>query len=146
LEAAGVKFLGPVENDPIFQRVELPAGWKKEPTEHSMWSRLLDERNRARAGIFFKAAFYDRSAHLALTCRYSVAYDYDRGRAENVAVSHVKDGNQVIYSTEPVVLPTDKAEHARRFELEEAASKAAKDWLTARYPDWQNPGAYWDAP
>ncbi|MDP3917651.1 MAG: hypothetical protein Q8Q30_00550 [Candidatus Woesebacteria bacterium] len=63
LEAEGVKFLGPVEGDDIFQYVELPEGWKKVPTDHSMWSNLVDGAGRIWASIFYKAAFYDRSAH-----------------------------------------------------------------------------------
>lgn len=62
LEAAGVKFLGPVEGDNLFQYVELPEGWQKQPTDHSMWSKLVDEQGRERASIFYKAAFYDRRA------------------------------------------------------------------------------------
>lgn len=62
LEAAGVKFLGPVEGDDLFQYVELPDGWKKEATDHSMWSKLLDAEGNERASIFYKAAFYDRNA------------------------------------------------------------------------------------
>jgi hypothetical protein len=64
LEAAGVKFLGPVENDNLFQYVELPAGWQKKPTDHSMWSLLFDDKGVQRASIFYKAAFYDRDAFL----------------------------------------------------------------------------------
>lgn len=67
LEAAGVKFLGVVEDDDMFQYVELPDGWKKVPTDHSMWSNLVDEQGRVRASIFYKAAFYDRSAHASAT-------------------------------------------------------------------------------
>lgn len=67
LEAAGVKFLGVVEDDDIFQYVELPDGWKKVPTDHSMWSNLVDEQGRVRASIFYKAAFYDRNAHASAT-------------------------------------------------------------------------------
>lgn len=67
LEAAGVKFLGPVEGDSLFQYVELPAGWKKEGTDHSMWSKLVDEQGRERASIFYKAASYDRRAFASVT-------------------------------------------------------------------------------
>jgi len=67
LEAAGVKFLGVVEDDDMFQYVELPDGWKKVPTDHSMWSNLVDEQGRVRASIFYKGAFYDRSAHASAT-------------------------------------------------------------------------------
>lgn len=64
LEAAGVVFGEPVEGDPIFVHVTLPAGWKKVPTGHSMWTDLVDADGKKRAGIFYKAAFYDRNAHL----------------------------------------------------------------------------------
>jgi len=40
LESCGVKFLDKVEGDEMFQYVELPQGWKKQPTDHSMWSYL----------------------------------------------------------------------------------------------------------
>ncbi len=66
LEEAGVKFLEPVKNDELFQYVELPEGWKKVPTDHSMWSDLVDETGRRRATIFYKAAFYDRRASISL--------------------------------------------------------------------------------
>lgn len=65
LEEAGVKFGNPVDGDPIFTYAELPAGWKKIPTDHSMWSNLVDETGKVRAQIFYKAAFYDRSAHIS---------------------------------------------------------------------------------
>lgn len=44
LEAAGVKFKGTVGRDSIFQYVELPRGWKKVATDHSMWSDLVDDK------------------------------------------------------------------------------------------------------
>jgi hypothetical protein len=67
LEAAGVKFLGLVEDDALFQYVQLPAGWKKVATDHSMWSTLVDEKGRERASIFYKAASYDRRAFATAT-------------------------------------------------------------------------------
>ena len=51
--------------DDLFVSVVMPEGWKKEPTDHSMWSKLVDEKGRERASIFYKAAFYDRSAHMS---------------------------------------------------------------------------------
>ncbi len=62
LEAAGVVFGDPVPGDPLFCSVQLPAGWQKQPTDHAMWSDLVDDQGRKRAGIFYKAAFYDRKA------------------------------------------------------------------------------------
>ncbi len=140
LESAGVKFGEPVNGDPIFTYVELPNGWKKVPTDHSMWSELLDEKGRKRASIFYKAAFYDRSAHLNADRRYSYGTDYDAASARNVVVSHVRDGRTVIFSTEEIAMK--EGQHS--WELSDIADKAAKDWLDAHYPDWHDASAYWD--
>lgn len=67
LESMGVKFVEVVEDDPLFQYVELPAGWTKQGTNHDMWSKLLDENGQEVASIFYKAAFYDRRASLTIT-------------------------------------------------------------------------------
>lgn len=57
----GIKVLG-TSQDPLFEDVRLPEGWKIQPTSHSMWSDLLDASGVKRAAIFYKAAFYDRNA------------------------------------------------------------------------------------
>lgn len=64
LESAGVVFGAVSKGDPMFRTATLPAGWRKAATSHSMWSDLLDENGDKRAAIFYKAAFYDRSAHM----------------------------------------------------------------------------------
>lgn len=139
LESAGVKFLGVVEGDPLFRYVELPKGWKKAPTSHSMWSDLLDEKGRSRASIFYKAAFYDRDAHLSLNRRYSAAFDYNRFTKEKVGVANVMDCGKVIHTTEPI-----PANNKERWDVSDEALKLATEWLNKNYPEWKNPGAYWD--
>ena len=67
LENAGVIFGEPVEGDPLFINVTLPDGWKKWATGHSMWSSLVDSDGNERARIFYKAAFYDRSANMGVS-------------------------------------------------------------------------------
>ena len=140
LEAAGVKFLGPVEGDPLFQYVELPEGWKKVGTDHSMHSRLLDDKDRERASIFYKAAFYDRRADLRLTLRFGIRGDgYDRIE-EGVTVAHVTDCGEIIHTTEPITIqdkekPWVEGEHAKT---------AAQAWLDQHYTGWEYPGVYWD--
>lgn len=63
LEALGVKRLGKrMTEDSLFEQVELPDGWKKVPTDHSMWSDLVDGDGNKVASIFYKAAFYDERA------------------------------------------------------------------------------------
>ena len=71
LEAIGFVFGN--EIDDVFVSVKLPAGWSKKATNHSMWSDLLDDKGRRRAGIFYKAAFYDRNGHMNWERRFSIA-------------------------------------------------------------------------
>ncbi len=64
LEKYGVVFGEPLKDDPLFCEALLPDGWGKKTTDHSMWSELYDDKGIKRASIFYKAAFYDRKAHL----------------------------------------------------------------------------------
>jgi hypothetical protein len=137
----GTEFHGLVDGDPMFQYVTLPKGWKKVGTDHSMWSNLVDEQGRKRAGIFYKAAFYDRSAHLSLECRFSARYDYDRMANKGEIVGVVKDGEKVIYTTE---VRSCSGKDRSDYELTDAATKDATDWLSKNFPEWGDPTAYWD--
>ena len=90
LERAGVIFGDPVPGDPLFCFCTLPNGWKKVATDYSMWSKLIDDKGRERAAIFYKAAFYDRKAHADTLRRFSIERDYER---EDASVYMVKDCN-----------------------------------------------------
>jgi hypothetical protein len=59
------------KRDPLFRPATLPAGWKKQATDHSMWTEIVDELGRKRVAIFYKAAFYDRDAHMYLETPHS---------------------------------------------------------------------------
>ena len=64
LEAMGVVRGEPVDGDALFVHATLPAGWAKRATDHSMWSEIVDDRGVTRAMVFYKAAYYDRRAHV----------------------------------------------------------------------------------
>jgi hypothetical protein len=66
-KALGFTFGAPDAHDPLFRPANLPLGWTRKATDHSMWSKLVDEVGRERVEIFYKAAFYDRSAFMRLT-------------------------------------------------------------------------------
>jgi hypothetical protein len=139
LEAAGVRFIGPIEGDSLFQYVELPAGWTKMRTEHAMHSRLLDAHGRERATIFYKAAHYDRRADLFLSCRYRVIFDYDRfEHNDQVGVAQIMDGETCLYEVE---IP---AQGKPQYQIIEESRQAAFTWLDKHYPEWRNPAAYWE--
>lgn len=80
-EALGFTFGDPDPDDPLFMPVTLPEGWKREGSDHAMWSYIADQHGRRRVGIFYKAAFYDRKADMHLRTLSSYASDYADGDA-----------------------------------------------------------------
>lgn len=56
-----------VEGDELFVNATLPDGWTRQGSDHSMWSYIVDNRGVRRVAVFYKAAFYDRRAHMHLT-------------------------------------------------------------------------------
>lgn len=148
LESFGVVFGDTVEGDPMFQHVTLPDGWTRAGTSHSMHSDVLDSKGRKRIGVFYKAAFYDRSAHMSLSRRYSTHQDYKRRDEEKIYVAIVADGyvaekphdTKIIYTTDPIPCP----ETGDDWDAYDKTNKDAKEWLDEHYPDWNDPAAYWD--
>ncbi len=72
--ALGFTFGEPDKGDPMFRPATLPEGWKREASDHAMWSHLVDEYGRRRVAIFYKAAFYDRSAFMSLETHHSYLF------------------------------------------------------------------------
>jgi hypothetical protein len=79
--ALGFTFGDPSPRDPMFRPATLPEGWSKQGSDHSMWSYVVDSLGRRRVAIFYKAAFYDRSAHMRLETitGYARGLAYDGG-------------------------------------------------------------------
>lgn len=135
--------------DDLFTYVTLPKGWKKVATDHDMWSKLVDNKGRERASIFYKAAFYDRDAFLNITRRFTYGYqpvlgysnrNYQKGGWIGVAL----DGDKVIYKTEELEPePSDRKAWLAWSDRREALSNKAKAWLDKKYPKWNDPLEYW---
>jgi hypothetical protein len=70
-EALGFRFGEPDPKDPLFCAAQLPAGWKREASDHPMWSHIVDVLGRRRVDVFYKAAFYDRDAFMSLISPYA---------------------------------------------------------------------------
>ena len=64
----GVVLGEPYEKDPIFRPADLPEGWSivASPGGTAFWTNLIDEAGTVRAAMFYKAAFYDRHAHIII--------------------------------------------------------------------------------
>jgi len=144
-EAWGIVF--GKEIDDLLIEAKLPAGWQKVPTDHSMWVDVVDEKGRKRLIVFYKAAFYDRSAHMYYCGRFSFSKDYsDDYNYRQKSRFVVRDGRTVIFATDTMPCVGDDGERdwqiAERVDAELGAK--ARDWLDEHYPDWQSPLAYWD--
>lgn len=140
-EAVGFVFGEPLKGqDKIFVACTFPKGWTLKPTDHSMWSDVLDDKGRKRASVFFKAAFYDYDAHtFGLESRYRIEGEYGKdGKARKLTAYVAKDTTgEVLHS---IPSPED-ASYAGQDKIREQVAA----WLDANLPDWKNPMAYWDA-
>lgn len=156
LEGMGIVFGENADN--LFVHVQLPGGWRKERTDHSMWSDLLDARGRKRASIFYKAAFYDQDAFISTTRRYSVStrpiggWTRDRRGEQWESVVLDCDGAVLwsLYKLRPEPVYSSATGEGNRASWllwrreKDALSKLATGWLDKNYPDWQSVLAYWD--
>jgi hypothetical protein len=136
----GVIYGKPDPSDPVFSGVQLPAGWKLRPTDHSMWNDLLDDQGRVRAKMFYKAAFYDRSANIRPESRFGLhrenkdTNDYDSPRRD---VAKDFATGEVLFATEWRVYTSE------RYAEETAAHKQVEQWLDENRPEWKDAAAYW---
>lgn len=143
IEAMGIVYGEPV--DDLFVKVQLPEGWRKERTDHSMWSNLLDAKGRKRASIFYKAAFYDLDAHIGLNAFHTIDTEFlaeDGFRieyGEHAYVQYVvKDADgKACFTSER--LPEDHG-----YMESDKVRAQCKEWLNEHRPQWGDPLAYWD--
>ena len=147
LEASGVVF--GKDADDLFIHATLPEGWSIKASDHRLYSHLFDASGRERAEIFYKAVTYDRSADLRVRCRYAVststAVNADGKEVEYGSDEHTHcqiallDAKRVL---EVIELTPVEGTDSRN--LREAAGERAREVLTNRFPNWQDPAAYWD--
>lgn len=142
LEAKG--FIFGADVDDLFVAVTLPAGWQIKATSHSMHSDLLDGAGRVRAGIFYKAAFYDRKASLSMRRRYTV----DSWHSCDAAGIASERGDEKFR----IIAIYDAGAELHRFGVvpesdwakAEDLTKQAEAHLAERFPNHADAMAYWD--
>lgn len=155
LEGLGFVFGEPLTGqDAIFIECQLPTGWRKVATDHSMWSDLLDAQGRKRAAIFFKAAFYDYNAHIRFNNRYSITDLFCDGEGKVVKYDEhthtqwaLTDGGEPF---ERVGVPlrtftkVPEQDKLACINANEEAGRTAKALLLEKFPESGDPKAYWD--
>ncbi len=125
--------------DKLFVSTTFPDGWKIVPTTHDMWSDLIAPDGTKRAGIFYKAAFYDLKADLQVFARYSAHVEYGSyDDKDSLNVVSLRD-NKTDTTIEVIGSYPRTA-----YEEGDKVEKTASERLAELKPDWKNPLAYWD--
>lgn len=135
LRAWGFELGQPNPDDPMFRSAVLPAGWKMEYTNHAMWSKVVDQEGRERVSIFYKAAFYDRSAFMQAKYRFSAEANYG---CDPCNVGIAKDCSAVIFRSEPIDTTGRES-----WDIADAARNIAAMWLDINRPGWRDCAAGW---
>lgn len=125
----GFKFGADV--DDLFISITPPAGWTLRASDHSMWSYIHDEQGRKRGKVFYKAAFYDRSAHFSLDTRYQAGGEYEGDKRYSRARDTATGSILIEYG------PTED------YSQSEKEDRVTFKWLDDARPDWHNVEAYW---
>lgn len=148
----GFKIGEAVPDDDMFTYVELPPGWTKKPTNHSLWVDIVDEKGRKRTSFFYKAAFYDRSARMSdPVCRYIAQpgeFDPEDAFRELVILDRTKatwerDGT-VCEAAILHKIRLTRASGEKAFQVADRVRKQANKWLDEHYPQHADFTAYWD--
>lgn len=138
-EKMGIVF-GELSGDRVFITCQLPKGWQKRATDHAMWSELIDEQQRVRASIFFKASPHDYSAHMDASLKLSVEVEEV---GENGYRGVLKDNDGILYQSYVCEFEGERYDKPA-FYAKQKAKRMAVDVANINYPDWQKAWAYWD--
>ncbi|MEU4173271.1 hypothetical protein AB0F46_41335 [Streptomyces sp. NPDC026665] len=125
-EALGFVFGDVTPGDPLFRSATLPNDWKRERSDHAMWSYIVDEHGRRRVRVFYQAAYYDRSAHMNL----DTVYDYV-GDCASTGKNVITDDT---WATPSAVLTAARqhAEQYSRWEQRDLENDPSSEWTAAR--------------
>lgn len=128
--------------DDLFVEAKLPTGWRKVATSHSMWTSIEDDKGRERASVFYKAAFYDRAAHMNLSRRYSIDIIPVNGYGENYKSEDDRQGQ--VLDCGIVIWRTSEVARYDDYRKQDELEVQTKLYIEEHYPDYRNPLAYWD--
>jgi len=136
-EKAGFVFGDPINS--IFRSVTFPEGWRVQRTGHAMWSDILDTRGFVRGNIFYKS--YDEKAHTDLNRRLYLIPDYHEDTREFLGY-HLECAMPKGQPAKSLAeFPASKGETT--FYLGEGHAAGTK-YLEENFPDYKDPGSYWD--
>jgi len=138
------------EDDPIFRDVTLPPGWTRGDgdNDYGYWTYILDDKGRRRFAIFYKAAFYDRSAHIGIEARFTLREHWDATTSDFMGWHEFTDnatGEVPWKSDEYGQLPEtrDRDVMGAYCDKKDAAATAGEEWADENHPDWRDAIGSW---
>ncbi len=139
LSAAGVIWHEPIGESVIY-KVSLPLGWSKIEVSGATF-KLLDDRGRDRA-----TTFESSKPFITLSRRFRFSRDHERekGKDPGEIVAYVRGENGIVLHTTQAVSTKHCRGEDGRHELRARVEEEAEKWLDEYYPNWRDPGAYWD--
>lgn len=137
-----------IPEDNILINAILPNGWKIKATEHSMWNDIIDENDKIRGKMFYKASFYDRRAHMNLEQRYKVSSEYIDDDSTNEII-YFGAPKEKLFIAGQINWPKDinelnEEEYFNILTKREELIILAEEFGNQNYPDWQSVHAYWE--
>lgn len=140
--ALGFTF-GPADAaDPMFRPAALPAGWERQASDHDMWSHLVDGLGRKRVAVFYKAAAYDRSAHMRVVSVYEYVAECVHDGTPVVADAVWATPGAVVAAARSQIARAEEyaAKYVKRGDSEEAAEyEARRDRFAAVAAEFDGP-------
>lgn len=140
-DAMGIRTI--FEHDDLFYNAFLPLGWRIEDTEHHMWSNVLDDRNRKRISIFYKASFHDRKAFARFCHRldYDVLPNHENKNYTGTMFAVITDCGKPIHILYKVLGCECLSDYHA---ITQYLRRHARSFLEERFPGWDKPDRYWD--
>jgi hypothetical protein len=137
----GIEVGAPDPRDGLFVNATFPAGWRRTSTGHSMWTYLVPPWSKGAVfSIFYKAAFYDRSAFMRFQRRYDIStWDLNDSARVDEARVYDRGTGQILHA-----IPFDCPDSHDRYKHSEPAELAARAWADANLPaNWREDVGPW---
>lgn len=137
LEQFGVEFEDTLA-DRLMVYATLPGGWTQARNSRD----ISDHKGRLRVTVNCKFTPWDSFATATVLPRISVGPDLNFERCHVGTRIVVADIGDVLYTTEPILIPRDSG--TDYYDAQTAAFETAYAWCAEHRPDWRDPAAYWD--
>ena len=110
-----------------------------------MHTDIFDELDNKRGTMFYKAAFYDRSASMRLEPRYRICSEYNYGEVKTELLYFGNDDEKIFIAGEALVdYSLSEDDFNRESDLRAMYYELLEQSADEYYPGWRELDAHWD--